>query len=111
LDRIKKIAAKVCLCAEASLIPLGKRRLRRPASKKLTYALLKKNPDRFAGTTWRFTGRIVEISEKNGITFTRLALDYYQNNVVFVIAVGESNFVENDVVDVLGTKKSSDDDE
>jgi hypothetical protein len=73
-----------------------------PESKRLSYALLKKNPDRFAGTPWRVTGRIVEIQETNGTTICRLALDYYQQNIVFVVAFGETDFVEGDTVDVLG---------
>lgn len=71
-------------------------------SRKLSYALLKKNPDRFSGTPWRATGRIVEIQEANGTTICRLALDHYQENILFVVAFGETNFVEDDVVDVLG---------
>lgn len=70
--------------------------------KRLSYALIKKNPDRFFGVPWNFTGKIVEISEAKGVTLCRLTLDYYQNDVVFVMAIGETDFVENDIVDVLG---------
>lgn len=32
----------------------------------------------------------------------RVSLDYYGNSVIWVISMGESEFVQNDVVDVIG---------
>lgn len=78
-----------------------------PESKKLSYALLKKNPGRFSGTTWALTGKVIEIQETSGVTICRLALDYYQQNIVFLAAFGVTDFVEGDVVDVLGVLNGS----
>lgn len=74
---------------------------------KLSYAQIKKNPERYKGTPWAFTGRILEVEEKEGLSFARVALDYYANNVVYVMAYGESPFTEGDVVDVLGISAGS----
>ena len=73
-----------------------------PEVKKITYAHLKKNAIKYALSPYKFTGRILEVSEHDGTSTARVSTDYYGNNVFYIVALGESDFVQGDVVDVLG---------
>lgn len=73
-----------------------------PEVRKITYAHLKKNAVKYALSPYKFTGRILEVSEHDGTSTARVSTDYYGNNVFYVISLGESEFVQGDVVDVLG---------
>lgn len=44
-------------------------------NKEITFEHLKKNADKYAGKAWGFKGKILEISEDNGGTIARIALD------------------------------------
>jgi hypothetical protein len=71
-------------------------------SSAITFAHLKKNADRYKGKFWRFTGKIIEIGESGGRTKARVALDSYGQNVIFVEAPFETEFVDGARVEVMG---------
>jgi hypothetical protein len=68
----------------------------------LTFGQLSKNPDRYAKRPWSFSGQIVEITEKDGSTVARVALDDWAQKVIFVAAKFETDFTQGDRVDVAG---------
>ncbi len=70
--------------------------------KTISYEMLKKNADKYAEKPWAFKGKILEITEKNGYTDARIALDDWGNKVVYVSGPIETPFVEKDQVYVVG---------
>lgn len=69
---------------------------------KVTFPMLKKNADRYAGRPWEVRGaRIIEIAERNGVTIARLSVGGF-DNILFVTGRFESDFVEGNRVDVVG---------
>lgn len=72
------------------------------ADKSITYELLKKNPQKYAGRPWAFEGKILEITEKNGATVARITLDDWGNKPMMVMGPIETSFVEKDHVYVVG---------
>jgi hypothetical protein len=78
-----------------------------PNAKKITFAHLKKNANRYKGEPWGFTGRILEIGENDGQTVARIGIDSYGQNVMWVQAPFETDFVESNRVDVLGVLTGS----
>ncbi len=70
--------------------------------KTITYEHLKKNADKHAGKPWAFSGKILEITEKDGITEARIALDDWGNKVIYVAGPIETLFVEKNRVYVIG---------
>ncbi len=73
-----------------------------PESKKITYAHLKKNALKYTGMPYKLTGHILEIEEKNGIDYARIAINWYGDAAIFVKTTGTSDFVLGDWVDVVG---------
>ncbi len=71
---------------------------------RITYAQLNKNAERYAGNPWRFTGRILEITEINNpaVTVARISNDYYGNNPMWVVGKFHTDYVQGDTVDVIG---------
>ena len=70
--------------------------------KAITYAHLKKNAAKYAGEPWAFTGKILEITEKDGMTAARISIDDWAQNVLFVSGMLTTEFVEKDRVYVVG---------
>ncbi len=68
----------------------------------LTYSHLIKNPDRYKGQPWAFSGRVLQITELEGKTTALIMLDPYGQKNVYVTADFITNFVENNQVYVIG---------
>ncbi len=77
------------------------------ANKSITYAHLKKNADKYTWKPWRLTGRIVEIAEVKGTTRGRVSLSDYADQVMYFEYGGETDFVENNVVEMAGVLAST----
>lgn len=77
------------------------------ANRSITYAHLKKNTDRYKWKPWRLYGRIVEISERDGTTRGRVSLSDWQDQVLFFEYPGETDFVQNNVVEMVGVLAST----
>ena len=77
------------------------------ANKSITYAHLKKNADRYKWKPWRCYGRIVEIAEENGSTRGRISLSDYSDSVLYFEYPGETDFVQNNVVEMAGLLASN----
>lgn len=74
----------------------------REVDRGITYAHLKKNADRYVGRPWAFTGKILEIYEKDNLTNARVSLDDWGTKPVWVVAPVETDFLEGDRVYVIG---------
>lgn len=72
------------------------------ADPKISYELLKKNADKYAGQPWAFTGKVLQIYEQDGQTQARLAMDTWENKPVWVAADFPTEFIENNRVYVVG---------
>lgn len=68
----------------------------------ITYEMLKKDASKYIGKGWGFTGKILEIKEKNGITIARIGLDPYGSKPVWVQGRLTTDFVEDNRVYVVG---------
>lgn len=68
-----------------------------------TFAEISKT-DRYAGISYRVTGRILQITESNdgGVTTARVSLDEYGRQSFFVVGRFSSRFVEDDQIEVIG---------
>ncbi len=73
-------------------------------NKSIKYEHLKKNAEPYAGKPWRFTGRILEISEKSNpeLTVARISLDYYGNYPIYVVGRFNTPFLTGNTVEVVG---------
>jgi hypothetical protein len=69
---------------------------------KLTYAHIKKNPSRYAGTPWMFSGKILEIRETGNQTFARIGIGSWGADAIYVIGSFTTEFIEDDRVSVIG---------
>jgi hypothetical protein len=76
-------------------------------NKSITYAHLKKNADKYTWRPWRLTGRIVEIAENNGLTRGRVSLSDYADQAMYFEYGGETDFVENNIVEMAGVLASN----
>ena len=72
------------------------------ADKTITYANLKKNPDRYDGDPWAFTGTVFQIEKYNGQTVALVTFDTCNNKMVWVRANFTTDFVKKDQVYVVG---------
>lgn len=72
------------------------------ADKSVTYEMLKKNADKYAGRPWEFKGKVLEISEKNGVTIARISLDDFGGKPVWCQGNITSDVVEKDRVIATG---------
>lgn len=70
--------------------------------KSITYGQLTKNADRYQGQAWAFTCSIVQIQEAGGETSALVALDYLHNDMMKVKASFTTEFVDGDMVYVVG---------
>ncbi len=68
----------------------------------ITYKHLKKNSQKHAGKEWAFTGKILEIQEVEGRTVSRIGIDAWGNDAVFVAGNFTTDFVQGDRVYVVG---------
>lgn len=75
--------------------------------KKITFAHLKKNADKYKGEPWAFRGKILEIAEVSGRTRARIAIDAYGQKVMWVEAPFTTDFVEDNTVDLVGVLHGS----
>lgn len=73
-------------------------------NRNITYAHLSKNAARYAGSPWRFRGRILEVEETQNpnLTVARITMDYYGNTPLMVFGRFTTNFVRGNFVDVIG---------
>jgi hypothetical protein len=71
-------------------------------SKRITFAHLKKGPDKYKGEPWAFRGKILEIAEVDGHTRARVAIDSYGQKAIYVEAGFTTDFVEDNTVDIVG---------
>ena len=72
------------------------------ADTKITYPMLKKDADRYAGQPWTLKGKILQIFESGNHTHARVALDSWGNDVVWVQGNFSTDFVEKNQVCVIG---------
>ncbi len=68
----------------------------------LTYAQLKKSPEKYAGRAWGFEGKILQIGETGDKTWARVGLDSWGNDVVWVEGDFTTEFVDGQRVALLG---------
>lgn len=68
----------------------------------ITYDKLKKNPDRYAGSAWAFTGKVLEIYERGNTTIGRVGLGAWGTEPVWVEGAFTTDFVEDSRVYVIG---------
>jgi hypothetical protein len=87
--------------SEGSDSELLKRNIQQ-ANSKITYELLKKNADKYAGEPWFFTGRILEIFEQGGHTESRISLDSWGSKPIWIAGDFTTDFVEKNQVFVVG---------
>jgi hypothetical protein len=73
----------------------------------LTMAKIKKNPDRYYGESWAFTGKILEITERGNLTVARVGVGAYGLEAIWVEAPFTTEFVDNNNVFVIGTIKGT----
>jgi hypothetical protein len=69
---------------------------------KITYELIKKNVDKYAAQPWSFTGRILEIFERDGQTQARISIDAWGTKPCWVVGNLTTDFVEKNQVTVVG---------
>jgi hypothetical protein len=71
------------------------------AGTRTSYLLLQKDASWWAGSPWKFSARIIEITEKRdpALTTARVALDYFGRQIVFVAGRFNTNFVVGNTVD------------
>jgi hypothetical protein len=79
----------------------------RNADQALTFEKIKKNPNRYAGETWSFTGKILEIQEPGNATVARIGLGAYGLEAIWVEAPFTTEFVDKNSVFVIGTIKGT----
>ncbi|HEY6329506.1 MAG TPA: hypothetical protein VI756_09210 [Blastocatellia bacterium] len=72
------------------------------ADSNITYPMLKKDPERYAGRAWALKGKVLQIFERGQHTEARIALDGWGNNVVWVEGNFSTDFVENNIVCAIG---------
>lgn len=76
-------------------------------NKTISFAELNKNPDRYAGESYNFTGQIVQIMENSDSTVIRLSVTKQSygwsiSDIIYVEYDGLTDFVDGDVVTVYG---------
>lgn len=77
-------------------------------NKAITYAHLMKNADKYKNDPWRLRGRLIQINESNdGITTGQIALDEWGNQLMHFEGKLSTDFVENNVVEILGVLEGS----
>ncbi|MCP9496263.1 MAG: hypothetical protein MSG64_17605 [Pyrinomonadaceae bacterium MAG19_C2-C3] len=82
--------------------PDALREITKSIDPQITYSHLIKNPDRYKGQPWAFSGRVLQITELEGKTTALIMLDPYGQKNVYVIADFITDFVENNQVYVVG---------
>lgn len=73
----------------------------------ISYAELKKNPDKYAGEPYKFTGEVVQIMEGDLHTVIRLSVTkasygWSMNDIVYIEYIGLTDVVDGDIVTVYG---------
>lgn len=71
-------------------------------NKAITYAHLRKNADKYKNDPWRLRGRLLQITESDGLTSGQIALDEWGNQIMHFEGKLSTDFVENNVVEILG---------
>ncbi len=70
--------------------------------KSVTFELLKKNAEKYAGKPWAVKGKILQIADIDGGTEARIALDGGGNKIIFASGSLSNDFVEKNEVYVIG---------
>lgn len=72
----------------------------------ITYSQLARTPDEYKGEKCKFSGKVIQVMEDEGLYTIRLAVNGSYDNVILVIAstkVSESRILEDDYITVYGT--------
>lgn len=77
------------------------------ACQNINFKVLEKNPYKYYGDKVKYSGRVVEISEYDGLTQIRLATDGYYDDIVYVLYDGTTPAVEEDYITIWGEVKGT----
>lgn len=68
----------------------------------ISFNKLNKNADKYKGEKLKFSGQIIQIMEDDDGGVMRLATDEYYSDVIYVVYLGNIDYVEDDHVTVYG---------